>query len=124
MFQMDAESNFIQRRFLTDFTGYPHADLLNFMFICGYNAVRSFGRAGAREQASSGLLSSHLRTLIPIENQLNFPWLLADIELNAIGVMLVENIDDLLSQRVIVSYAPLPFTLLPSAMMIEVTNEY
>lgn len=120
---MQPMADFIQRRCLTDFTTLSQADLLHAFFYTAYETVICWGREQAVQQAQSGMLTNVLRGLIHGECFNDFPWMLAEMELSAIGTNMVEDIDDMLQLHELTAYSPLPNVEKPNSMMLELTHE-
>lgn len=120
---MQPIADFIQRRCLTDFTGIDQAGLLHAFFYTAYENAVSWGTETAIDQAKSGMLGNLLRSMIFPEKQNDFPWLLVDAELVALGIFLVEEIGAILDGNEIISYNPLPNVDEPKSMMLEIVHE-
>ncbi|AGB07184.1 hypothetical protein [Vibrio phage VP4B] len=69
------------------------------------------------------MLSQVLENLIRLDLSNDFPWLTTAHELKALGVILVEAMDDLLTGNSIISYQPVPKTKFPQAMVVECVRE-
>lgn len=120
---MEPIADFITRRDLVRFTGIEQGPLLHTFFVVAYEAVVSYGRLGAVEQAMGDMLSQVVQNLIRLDLTNDFPWLTTSHELKALGVILVESMDDMLVGNSIISYQPVPNTKFPQAMVVECVRE-
>ncbi|UVD32250.1 hypothetical protein [Vibrio phage phiKT1028] len=69
------------------------------------------------------MLTDLVHTLLKPQHVENFPWILAEMELRALGIILVESIAELMNGRTIISYLPVPNTPVPTGMIVEFVNE-
>lgn len=120
---MNPMADFIQRRCLVEFTTIPQPDLMKLFFRAAYEDVINYGRDQARLEAQNGSLERLIRSLIHGDLVNSFPWLLASSELSALGVMLVEGIDDLTVGRTIIDYFPVPNVTNPTGVMVNYVTE-
>ncbi|BAW98345.1 hypothetical protein [Vibrio phage pTD1] len=116
-------ADFIERRQLTHFTGIDQGPLLHTFFVLAYENVVSWGREQAVELAKGNMLVQVLENLIRLDLVDDFPWLTTEHELKALGVILVEAMDELLVGNTIVNYLPVPNTKVPRGMIVECLRE-
>lgn len=98
-------------------------ELIHAFYVTGYENLVSWGRAGAQEQAKSGMYGNLVRCLVKPEQFANFPWILAENEMNALGVIFIDALSDLIEGRSVTSYYPVPYTNFPRAMFVEMVDE-